>query len=54
MTNILYLLFKYKGWEPSKYYWMPAGEKKIIKAFMEKEMEELRKDIESLNKRSRM
>ena len=46
---MLFLLFRYKGWEPSKYYWMPAGEQKIIRAFMEKEIEERNKEIDSIN-----
>lgn len=40
-----YLLFRYKGWNPSRYYSMGRGEKDVLKGFMEVEIEE-RKEIE--------
>jgi len=46
---MMYLLFKFKGWEPSKYYWLPAGEKRIVRSFMKKEIEERNKEIDSIN-----
>jgi hypothetical protein len=45
----MYLLFRFKDWEPSKYYWMPAGERKIVRAFMKKEIEDRNKETEVLN-----
>lgn len=45
---MMYLLFRYKGWNPSKYYWMPAGEQKIVRAFMTKEIEERNKEINDI------
>lgn len=46
----MYFLFKYKGILPSEYYWKPAGEKLIIKAFLAKEMEEREKEKEEFFK----
>ncbi|MGB9813532.1 MAG: hypothetical protein ACPLRZ_07625 [Thermovenabulum sp.] len=46
----MYLLFKHKGILPSEYYWKPAGEKMIIRAFLEKEIEEKEKEKEELFK----
>lgn len=43
---MMYLLFKYKGWEPSKYYWFPSGEKCIVNAFMRQEIEDKIKESE--------
>ena len=35
---------------PSDYYWRKPGEKLIIRAFMEREIEERNKEIEALAK----
>lgn len=45
----MYFLFRYKGWEPSKYYWLKQGEKKIIRAFVMQEIKEREDMAESLN-----
>jgi len=42
----MYLLFRLKNISPSDYYWKKPGEKIILRAFMEREAEERRKDIE--------
>jgi len=44
----MYLLFRYKGILPSDYYWKPAGEKLIIKAFLLREIEEREKEKEEM------
>lgn len=36
----MYLLFRYKKWEPQRYYQMGYGARKVVAAFMLKEMEE--------------
>lgn len=46
----MYLLFRYKDILPSDYYWKPAGEKLIIKAFLMKELEERAKEKDELFK----
>lgn len=46
----MYLLFRYKGILPSDYYWKPAGEKLIIKAFLFRELEERANEKEELMK----
>ncbi|OPJ58438.1 hypothetical protein [Clostridium oryzae] len=45
----MYLLFRYKQWEPSKYYNLGYGEKKIVCAFLHQELEERNKEYEALN-----
>ena len=46
---MMYLLFRYKDWEPTKYYYKKQGEKTIIRAFMKEEIEERNKTIDELN-----
>lgn len=44
---MLYFLFRYKNIMPSDYYWRKPGEKRIIQAFMSKEIEERNKQAEA-------
>lgn len=46
----MYLLFRYKNITPSDFYSRKPGEKIILRAFMEKEIEERNKVIEEMNK----
>lgn len=46
----MYLLFRYKSILPSQYYWLPAGEKRIVRAFLERELEEKLREKEELEK----
>lgn len=36
----MYFLFRYKKWNPMKYFEMGYGEKRIVHAFMLKEIED--------------
>lgn len=45
----MYFLFRYKGWEPSKFYNMLYGEKIIIRAFVRKEAKERKKMVDMYN-----
>ena len=36
----MYFLFRDKKWDPSKYYSMGEGEKRIVHAFMLRELED--------------
>lgn len=46
----MYLLFREKGWKPSDYYCLPEGEKKVIKVFLQTEMDERRNELEKAEK----
>lgn len=46
----MYLLFREKDWKPSDYHRLPAGEKKVIRAFLRQEMEEREKELEELER----
>jgi hypothetical protein len=45
----MYFLFRYKGWEPSEYFNMPYGEKKITRVFALKEAKERTEEFDKLN-----
>lgn len=45
----MYLLFRYKNIMPSDYYWRGPGEKRILRAFMTKEIEEKNKTADILD-----
>lgn len=42
----MYLLFRYHNFLPSAVYWLPYGEKKILHAFVSKEVEDKAKEDE--------
>lgn len=44
---MMYLLFRYKNRNPSEFYDLPLGEKTIVSAFMEREIEDRIKEAES-------
>lgn len=46
----MYLLFSYHHMTPMQYYDMGYGEKQVIKAFVHYEIEEKKRQIDSLNK----
>lgn len=37
----MYALFRLHGWKPSDYYCMGFGQKRIVKAFLRQEVEDL-------------
>ena len=39
-VQLMYLLFRLKNWRPMEYYECGSNEKLIIRAFMNKELEE--------------
>ncbi len=44
----MYLLFREKDWKPSDYHYLPEGEKKIIRVFLQNEMEERAEELEEI------
>lgn len=40
----MYLLFRYKDWEPERYKILKSGSKRIVKQFMYKQIEDMRKE----------
>ncbi|HHV75536.1 MAG TPA: hypothetical protein GXX41_13060 [Thermoanaerobacterium sp.] len=46
----MYLLFRYHHILPADYYNRKAGEKRIIHAFLAKEIEDRNKEIEAIEK----
>lgn len=43
----MYLLFRYHNKNPSEIYWLPVGEKKILQAFISREMEDREKEAKA-------
>ncbi len=52
MTN-MYVLFREMHWKPSDFYFMPEGEKIIVRAMLLKFSEETKKEQEKLEKMRR-
>lgn len=48
---MMYLLFREKGWEPTKYWSMTPSEKLITRAFLVRQFEDQKKELEELEKR---
>ena len=44
----MYFLFRDKKWEPSKYYSKGEGEKRIVHAFMLRELEDREEALEEV------
>lgn len=47
----MYFLFRYKKWNPMKYYEMGYGEKRILHAFMLQEIEDYNEEQEELRRK---
>lgn len=45
---MMYLLFRYKNWEPSRYFDMLESDKRITRLFMAREIEERIEEMEAL------
>lgn len=46
----MYLLFRYKNWEPQRYFDMGFGARQVVKALMKYEIEERNKEYEKIRK----
>lgn len=44
----MYLLFRYHHVMPSDYYWRKVGEKRIIREFLSREMEDRQKEADAM------
>nr|WP_303244390.1 hypothetical protein [uncultured Cellulosilyticum sp.] len=44
----MYLMFRYKNMKPSDFYWLPQGEKIILKCFMEREIHDRNEEIKHM------
>lgn len=49
----MYVLFREMHWKPSDYYFMPEGEKIIVRAMLAKFSDEMRSEQEALEKARR-
>lgn len=49
----MYVLFREAHWKPSEYYFMPEGEKIVVRAMLAKFAEETKKEQEKLEKMRR-
>lgn len=47
----MYFLFRFKRWNPMKYFEMGYGEKRIIHAFMLQEIEEQKREKEEIEEK---
>lgn len=52
MTN-MYVLFRELHWKPSDYYFMPEGEKIVVRAMLAKFSDERRAEREALEESGR-
>ena len=41
----MYLMFKYKNMNPSEFYQLPLGEKRILSCFIKREIEEKKEEL---------
>lgn len=47
---MMYLLFREKNIMPSQYYFLPFGEKQIVRAFFKQEIDERKRELEEIEK----
>lgn len=45
----MYLCFREWGWNPGRYYWLPESEKRIIKVFLRRLLEDRQEEIEEIS-----
>lgn len=50
----MYLLFREKNWEPSRYFQLGPNEKRIVKVFLQQESEERKAELDRIKKETRV